>query len=151
MTPLELLNSLSEELREAVKHFKLSAQYQPDKKVSVYVQSVPVEQFEDQSFYPLIAVELLGVEDDVEFSTANILITIGTYNGENTPNGDIEHLNLLEQVRQFILTHHIIGKKFLSILPVYSAMVERNSADFTYSNIFIQYQMPNLSRNYIEY
>lgn len=149
MTPFFLLKSLAEELREATKDYKFVAQYQPPKKVSVYVQNVPTEEFENNSFYPLIAIELLGVEDDVELSVASVLITIGTYNGESS-DGYKDHLNLLEMVRQYLLKHPIIGKKFSAIMPMYTGLVEKCSDDFRYSNIFLQYQIASPTRSFAD-
>lgn len=149
MTPLNLIKSLAEELREATKNYKFVAQYQPSKKVAVYVQNVPLEEFENNSFYPLIAVEFLSVEDDVDVSIASVLITVGTFNGENSE-GYIDHLNLLEEVRQYLLKHPIIGKKFSAIIPMYTGLVEKRSEDFMYSNIFLQYKVASPTKSFAD-
>jgi hypothetical protein len=149
MTPLNLITSLADELREATKKYKFPAQYQEPKNVSVYVQAVPTEEFENQSFYPLICVEFLSNEVDVDISVASVLITVGTYNNETTK-GVIDHLNLLEEIAQYLVLHPIIGKKFSAILPLYMGMVEKRSEEFTYSNIFLQYQVARPNKSFVD-
>lgn len=146
MTPLNLIKALAAELQAASEYFILPAQYQAPKKISMYVQEVPQEEFENQSFYPYICVELIGVEDDVDISVASVVLTVGTYLGEKTE-GIIDHLNLVEEVRQYLLTHPLIGKKFSAIMPAYTGLVEKRSEFFRYSNIFLQYQVASPSKS----
>lgn len=149
MTPLNLVKELAKTLREACGKIKLPAQYQPEKKVTVYEQGVPTEEFEKDSFYPLICVELLSVEDDVEISVASVLITVGTYNNESAA-GLQDHLNLLETVRQCLLKNQIISQKFSAILPMYTGLVEKSSEEFSYSNIFVQYQIASVNKSFVD-
>lgn len=150
-TPLDLLNCLADELREATKNFKFVAQYQPDKKISIYIQAIPKVEFESQTFYPLICVELLNVEDHLEdgvkTSIASVLLTVGTYQGERT-DGWRDHLNLIEYVRQFVLTHEVLGKRFPLLYPTYLGLVEPRSDNFLFSNIFVQYLVGSPSSSY---
>lgn len=140
MTPVMLLKSLAAELREATKQFKFVAQYQEPKKVSIYVQAIPTAEFENSSFYPLICVELLNIEDTNEDSTVSVLLTFGTYSGE-TLDGWLDHLNLVSEVRQYLLQNRLIGDQFLLSLPAYFGIVEPRSDNFIFSNYFLQYQI----------
>lgn len=139
MTPVMLIEALASELEEAVKHFRCIAELQPPKRVRVYRQAVPQEEFEVDSFYPFIIVELLSFEDTPEGSLASILLTLGTYHGERRADYWREHLNILEEIRQYILSHRTIGRQFILNLPTYGGMVEPQSESFLYSNMFLQY------------
>lgn len=148
MTPLKLLESLAEGLKNAVKNYDLPAENQPSKPVSIYIQEIPAAEFEDDTFYPLICVELLSVTDNADGAEIGILISIGTY--DDDPRGFIHHLNLLQCVREFLTTNRIIGKNFALNLPVESAMVEKDTADFTFSNIFAVYRAFTVSEYYTQ-
>ena len=139
MTLTGLITGLAEDLREATANFIFPAQYQEPKKVSVYAQTIPTADFENQSFYPLICVELLGVEDAAESAAAAVLLTLGTYSGE----GDAwqDHLNLLEQVRRYLLQHRIIRRGYVLKYPLEIGLVEPRSDNFTFSNIFATYEI----------
>lgn len=144
MTPYVLLHALAEELREATKQFKFIAQAQPDKKISIYEQAIPTEDFEEDTFYPLICVELLNIEDAVEMSTAAFLLTIGCYAGERD-SGWLDLLNLMEEVREYLLGRRIIGKHFLLQEPLYSSIVEPVSDSFIFANLFVTFQIPRVN------
>lgn len=141
MTPLILLRKLALELRAVVEKYQLVAQNQNPKKVSVYLQTIPESQFQDDSFYPLVLVEFLGADHDIEYSTAEVLITIGTYDGERTDL--IDHFNLITEIQNYLLEHRLLGE-FILELPLSLGMVEKTSDNFTFSQIFATYQIPHL-------
>lgn len=145
MTSVDLIDALADELELATAHFVYPAERQPPKHISIYRQNIPQEEFEVDSFYPFILVELLNFEDTSDNSTAALLLTFGTFGGERR--GDSfwrEHLNLVENVRQYILTHRTIGGQFILIPNTYCGMVERQSESFMYSNLFLQYYIGQL-------
>lgn len=146
-TPLDLLNALADELREVAKDEKFIAQYQDARKLNVYIQSVPTNEFQSDQFYPLLCVEFISLEDEVTDSVASVLLTLGTYKGERS-DGWRDHLNLLEGVRQYLLTHEIIGKRFPLQFPIYTGLVEPSSENFMFSNIFLQYRIGKPARSY---
>lgn len=148
MTALELLNALAVDLREIAKDEKFIAQYQESRPLNVYVQNVPTNEFQNDQYYPLLAVELINIEDDVEDSIASVLLTLGVYRGERSDKQDF--LNLIEMVRQYLLTHLIVGKKFPLQFPIYMGVVEPTSENFDYANFFVQYRIPRPVRTYVK-
>ena len=147
MTPINLIFSLAAELREATKDYKLLAERQADKKISVYEQYIPTANFESDTFYPLILVQLRSVEDDGENSTATVVITIGTYGGENL-SGWRDMLNIAERIRQYLLTHPMIGEKFQYIGPIAFEPViglenptTGRPEPFSFGNIAVRYRI----------
>lgn len=139
MTPVMLLDALASELEQATAHFKFIAEGQPPKRVSVYRQMAPLDEREIDSFYPLVIVELLTAEDTDEGSFSAILITVGTYDEERRTDSWRNHLNLCEEIREYLLAHRTIGGKFILQLPIQYGVVERQSENFMYSNFFVQY------------
>jgi len=145
MTAIELLESLASGLRSAVKGLKYPAQYQENKAVTVYLQSIPVAEHETDTFYPLILIELLGIEDDVEKSTASILITIITYDSDGR--GFYDNFNIAERVRRWILTNRLL-ESFALEVPLTFGVVEKTEDDFWASNFLATYQLMQPDSNY---
>lgn len=148
MTALELLNALAADLREIAKDEKFIAQYQESRPLNVYVQNIPTNEFQNDQYYPLLSVELINIEEDVEDSVASVLLTLGVYRGERADKQDF--LNLIEMVRQYLLTHLIVGKKFQLQFPFYTGVVEPTSENFDYANFFVQYRIPRPVRTYVK-
>ena len=148
MTPLRLLQSLQKNLREACEHFKFVAQYQDDKKISVYLGRLPAQNFEEDNFYPCVLVELFGVTDDVEESIAQVLLTVWTYAGlENE--GFIELLNISEQIRKFLLTNKILTGEAVLQLPLEYGIAENDSDNFLTANFLATYKIFNHDEDYL--
>ena len=135
MTPLELVQELAETLRKATANFIFQAEYQADKKVTVYEGYMPQENFQNETFLPFIAVELRGVEDTDDGSFATIGMMFAVYGGENAKYGGGRQLkngfkdygdgwkdlcNLVETVRQCLLKlpNRILAEKFPLVLPL---------------------------------
>lgn len=134
MTPLNLIEKLTEKLREAVKDFKMVAQEQPPKNVTVYIQNLP--DVNEDSYYPFVVVELVGVTDEAGGSLASVLITCGIFGESADAFKDL--LNLSERVRQCILKNRLVGAAALQ-LPLEFAPVEKTSVSFQFANFFVQY------------
>ena len=49
-TPLDLLNAVADTLREIANDEKFIAQYQESRKLNIYVQSVPTNEFQTDFF-----------------------------------------------------------------------------------------------------
>ena len=147
MTPQRLIESLAENLKTAVETYKFPAQFEVNKPISIYKQSIPAAEFESGSFYPLLCIELVGIVDEAEFSVASVLITCGVYDGD-TKSGEFLFI-LTEAVRQWILTHKIFDSFSLQY-PLETFTVEKTVESFSFSQIFCTYQIPNLFNNYIE-
>ena len=142
MTPVGLIEALSTELEQATANFKFIAEQQPPKRVRIYRHSVPTDEFELDSFYPLVVVEFLTAEDTDEGSIISLLITAGTYHEERRDDFWREHFNLVETIRQYILGHRVIGNKFILTLPIQYGVVEQQTENFMFSNFFVQYLIP---------
>lgn len=112
MTTADLIIEMTAAVKNVVKDYKMLAEYQPDKKVSVYAFDLPHGDYETDSFLPyvIIAPKLIDlVERD---SIVTISMLIATYSGE--PGNDWRDLlSIAERIRQCILTTPILAKKFL--------------------------------------
>lgn len=143
MTPIRLVRALAEELRWALKSYRLMAAGQEDKRVSVYENNLPVADYEVDNYYPFVTVEFLNIEDTEEGSTAAVLMTVGCYCGRRSDEMT-DLLNISETIREYLLGNRIIGEQFILELPLYSAVVERRSEEFAFANIFATYKVPQL-------
>lgn len=117
MTCATLIKELAAELRDALEHVRLPTEYMrkpaPENFVAVNVFEgyLPENLFEQTSYYPCVAIELIKVVDDLkEHSTADLGLTIGTFSLEQDAWLDAVHL--MELIRQRLLTRRVIGKKF---------------------------------------
>ena len=143
MTPLRLVRALAEELRSALKGYRLMAAGQENKRVSVYENNLPVADYEVDNYYPFVTVEFLNLEDTAEGSSAAVLMTVGCYCGRRADEMT-DLLNISETIREYLLGHRVIGEQFIMELPLYSAVVERRSEEFAFANIFATYKVPQL-------
>lgn len=156
MTPSNLIHDLAGELCKATKNFIFQAEYQDDKKVSVYEGYIPAENFNNETFLPMIVVELRGVEDTDEGSIATVGLMLAVYGGENAKYDGGRNLNngfkdygdgwrdlnnLAETIRQDILSlpNRTLAEKFQLMLPmVYSPQPEQ-PAPFFYGDMVMQF------------
>ena len=157
MTPTNLIQALSDELRKATSHFIFQAEYQADKKVTVYDGFLPVESFSNQTFLPMIVVELRGVEDTDEGSSATVGLMFAVYGGENAkygggrelPNGKFKDygdgwrdlLNLAECVRQHLLglPSRTLANQFQLILPMVFSPQPEQPFPFFYGDMVLNF------------
>ena len=58
MTFVTLIETLSSEVKEATKNYKMQSELEPDKKISVYEQEIPEEEFNENSYYPLVIIAI---------------------------------------------------------------------------------------------
>lgn len=107
MTPINLIKALARALREELKGFKLSAEYQPDKKIRVYEQIMPQTHANDDTFFPNVVVYLVRIDEDGTDSIATVNFSIEVYGGEDE-SGWQDLFNIAERIRQFVLTHPTI-------------------------------------------
>lgn len=122
MTPRDLIVAIGDEVKEAVKTYVMNAENQPDKQVSVYVQHIPDEDFENDTYYPLVIVALTKVEDDTEYdagekddmSVATVTLTFGVYGEEKDAWLDL--LTLMQSVRKQLLQKRVVGDKQYRLL-----------------------------------
>ncbi|MBQ7516018.1 MAG: hypothetical protein IJS96_07015 [Schwartzia sp.] len=100
----------------------MKAENQADKKVTVYAQHIPDDDFETDTYYPLVIVSLQKVKDAEEIetkpdaSTATVSITFGVHGFE--PDAWVDLLNIMEHVRQRLLTHRTIANLYRLVLPL---------------------------------
>lgn len=157
MTPAILIQTLANELRTATQNFVFQAEYQADKKVSVYEGYFPAEEFHTQTFLPMIVVELRGVEDTDEGSTATVGLMFAVYGGENAkygggrelPNsmfkdygdGWRDLLNLAECVRQHLLglPSRTLANQFQLVLPMVFSPQPEQPVPFFYGDMVLNF------------
>ena len=66
MTPAMLVSAVVREVEAATVNYRMRAEGQGDKKVSVYAQHIPDEDFRDDTYYPLVIVSWQKTEDMTE-------------------------------------------------------------------------------------
>lgn len=114
MTPLMLLDSLSDFIRDKVKDFRL-----PIKKhlapPMVYKGYLPMED-DDEIICPYVIVRLAKVTDAEKMSTARIAILVGTRAVDDDFWRDC--VNVAERIRQELMLARIIDKRFQLQLPL---------------------------------
>ena len=109
MTPTNLIKALARELREVLKGVKYEAEYQASKEIRVYEQIMPRTQANDDTFFPNVLIYLVQVDEDGTDSLATVNFSIAVDGGEDEQ-GWQDLFNIAERVRQFVLTHPVVGK-----------------------------------------
>ena len=144
MTFVDLIKSLSAEVREATIDYKMQSELESDKKISVYEQEIPEEEFDSNSYYPLVIVALQSVDDELETiqpaaTVASVGLTIGVY-GENKDAWK-DLLNLTAAIRLHLESKPIIGKKFRLASTVKADFIERQPHPFHFAYVSMGYVM----------
>ena len=98
MIPALLVKAVADQVREATKLYKMRAEGQEDKAVTVYEQHIPDEEYESDTYYPYVIVSCQTVEDVEDGSTATIGLTVGVYGEDRLAWMDM--LSIMERVRQ---------------------------------------------------
>lgn len=141
--PERLINCLKKEIEIAVKDYRLKAENQEDKPVSVYAQHIPNEDFEDDSFYPLVIVSLQKVEDadisEGDGSTATVGLTIGVHGEDKLAWMDL--LSIMERIRQRVLIFRKLDNRFRLILPTKWETIEAQPYPFWFGYGTLVYQI----------
>lgn len=144
MTPLILIETLVKNLRDVLKNQILAAEYQPAQQVQIFAHDLPRGDFENNTFYPCVIVTLKSVEDEGENSIATVTLTIGAYSND-LGNDWRDMLNIAEKIRQFILTHPIIGNFFYLVEPVafepVTAETVKDADPFVFGIIAVRYKV----------
>lgn len=118
MTHSELVRAVAAEIKKALTNVKLRTEYATTPteenfvQVNVFSQYLPQDLFETSSYYPLVIVEWLDTKDDLdeEKSVATIGLTLGVFAKE--ADGWLDAFHLMEVIRQRLLEHRILEKKF---------------------------------------
>lgn len=123
MTPAFFVAALKEEIESAVKDYKMEAENQPEKPVSVYAQHIPDEAFENDTYYPFVLCTVQKIKDTAnedkaewEASTVTAGLMVAVYGENREAWRDL--LNLMEHIRQHLLTKRTVGERHRLILPI---------------------------------
>ena len=157
MTPVELVEQLSLLIRDSVKNYRLLSELETNpstqrlKKVSVYEQEIPEEEFNENSYYPLVIVSLQKIQDQIEESEVKptlmiVGLTIGVYGEDKNAWKDL--LNLTEAIRSCALSNKMVAKKFRLVEVVDSDFIEKQPHPFHFSYITLIYStfQPRLTK-----
>ena len=166
MIPTILIDELTKYLRESVKDFKMQAESQKDKKISVYAGYLPEENYRADTFLPFIVVELRNVVDTDEGSFAEIGLCLAVYGGETLKDGSARELtsgfknygdgwrdlhNLAEKIRQSLLNlpSRILAEQFSLQLPIIYRPQEVQPHPFFYGDMLMTFEIgqPNFHFN----
>ncbi|KHM53239.1 hypothetical protein SAMN02745671_02630 [Anaerovibrio lipolyticus DSM 3074] len=145
--PERLINCLKKEIEIAVKDYRLKAENQEDKPVTVYAQHIPDENFDNDSYYPLVIVSLQKVEDaelsEGNGSTATIGLTIGVHGEDELAWMDL--LSIMERIRQRVLIFRKLDKRFRLLLLTKWETIEAQPYPFWfgYGTLVYQIAQPN--------
>ena len=144
MSAIELVSALALEVRSAVETYRLEADRQPRKAITVYEQFIPKAHMNDPSgqYHPLVVVTCRGVMDDEDNTIAEAGLTFGVY-GESTleeePWRDL--LNVMESVRLRLLERQLIGGCYRLMRPLEMEYAEVQPAPFFYGEMTARYVM----------
>ena len=139
MTPALLVEAVAKEIEVATSTYKLQAENQADKKISVYRQHFPNEDFEDDSYYPLVIVSWQGCEDKEDGSEAMIGLTVGIYGHDKAAWMDL--LSVMERIRQRLLIFRILARRFRLILPTKFETIENQPYPYWFGYATLKYQI----------
>lgn len=139
MIPARLVEAVAKEIETAASTYKLKAEGQEDKKVSVYRQHFNNEDFESDSYYPLVIVCWEGSEDKVDGSEATIGLTIGVY-GEDK-NAWMDLASIMERIRQRLLIFRVLDHRFRLILPTKFETIENQPYPYWFGYATLKYQI----------
>lgn len=145
MIPAMLVSAVAAEVRTATAGYKMRAEGQADKRVSVYPQHISNEDFEDDSFYPLVIVSLQKVEDAAEGSEATIGLTFGVYGEDKEAWRDM--LSIMERVRQRLLIFRKLEKRFRLKLPTKFETIENQPYPYWFGYATLVYTIGQPSEN----
>lgn len=139
MTPALLVAAVAKEIAAAVEGYKLKAEDQGDKAVTVYQQHIPDEDFQNDSYYPLAIVSWQGSKDEDDGSTAKIGVTFGTYGMDAPAWQDL--LSIMERARQRLLIFRKLDNRFRLILPTKWETIEAQPYPFWFGYATLTYQI----------
>lgn len=118
MTPLDLIEDMSKFCEEVLSGYEMIAEYQGNKKISIYRQNIPLPDFANDTYMPCVTVSVEKVVDDEEFDTIAILVlTISVYGGEDEQ-GWRDLFNIAERLRQNLLLNPCLAEKYPLELPI---------------------------------
>ena len=140
MIPVRLIEALADEIRDATKDYKLKAEGQEDKKVTVYCQHIPDEDFLSDTYYPLVIVSVQEVTDDNEgISIATVGLTIGVYGDDQEAWMDL--LSIMERIRQRVCNEKIIARKYPLVMPTKFETIEAQPYPFWFGYATLKYRV----------
>ena len=140
MIPVRLIEALADEIRDATKDYKLKAEGQEDKKVTVYCQHIPDEDFLSDTYYPLVIASVQEVTDDNEgMSIATVGLTIGVYGDDKEAWMDL--LSIMERIRQRVCNEKIIARKYPLVMPTKFETIEAQPYPFWFGYATLKYRV----------
>ena len=147
MTPAMLVSAVVREVEAATANYRMKAEGEGDKKVSVYPQHIPDEEFKDNSYYPLVIVSWQKTEDVTEpdnlGAEAVIGLTFGVYGEDKEAWRDL--LSIMERVRQRLLVFRKLENRFRIVLPTKFETIENQPYPywFGYATLTYTVAQPN--------
>ena len=143
MTPAMLVSAVVHEVQTAAAGYKMRAEGQADKTITVYPQHIPDDDFEDDSYYPLVIVSFQKAEDTVDGSEATIGLTFGVYGEDKEAWRDL--LSIMERVRQRFLIFRKLENRFRLKLPTKFETIENQPYPywFGYATLTYTVAQPN--------
>ncbi|AME03664.1 hypothetical protein [Selenomonas sp. oral taxon 136] len=147
MIPAMLVSAVCREVEAATANYRMKAEGQADKKVSVYAQHIPDDEFKDDTYYPLVVVSWQKTEDVTEpdklGAEAVIGLTFGVYGEDKEAWRDL--LSIMERVRQRLLIFRKLDNRFRIVLPTKFETIENQPYPywFGYATLTYTVAQPN--------
>ena len=119
MIPVQGLEAICKEIEVAVKDYRLDVEDKgvEGKPVTVYRQHIPDEDFEQDSFYPLVIVNVAKVTDNLDGkSIVEVNLCVGVFGEHQTAWMDL--LSIMERIRQHLCVNKVIGNKYHVQMPM---------------------------------
>lgn len=135
--PAVLVEAVATEVEIAVQNYKMKAEGQADKKVTVYRQHIPDDLFNEDSYYPLVTVCYENSQDTEEGSEAEIGLTFGVFGEDHEAWKDL--LSIMERTRQRLLIFRKLRDRFRLKLPTKFETIEVQPYPFWYGYGTLKY------------
>jgi hypothetical protein len=159
MTPIELVDSLVDFIKDTVKNFNLTTKVNGvSKSPTVYAGYLPLEDEDEEAAltpkdYPFVIVRFLtdsdGVEVDVNSNDAtNVRIVIGTY-CEDQQNGWRDPLNIATRIKMELKKRKVIGP-FALTGKIQTELFEEQVRPFWHISMDLSFNIPQVQPDWSE-
>ncbi|WP_196590592.1 hypothetical protein [Pectinatus frisingensis] len=147
MTPIICAQALADVLKDKFSTFKPADAKIADNKITIRSGYLPLASTNEEKAKqsPYIMVRPIAVKDNIETaddeSVLDMQILVSTFNTDKE-NGHLELFHMLEMIRQAILTHGVIGKRFTLKYPVDTIIPEVQPFPTWFAYFTLSYRIP---------
>ena len=143
MTQVKLLEALLEFTKDVLRNQKYIDGDENEKEVEVKAGFLKQKEMRDNAYDRYVLIRVLDGESDHEESTVKVRFIICATD-RDTVEGWIPVLNILEDIRQAILSRTIICKRYTYKDPVKWAVEEDEAYPAYFAELDVQFVIPNV-------